>query len=271
MAGCKKDPEAPAPVDPTTEQAIPALETSEIPAEIPTISAETEIVEPENPVTETVAEPPAPAQIQPEPEPEPEILENRFEVEQFIFKFHRETQDEICGDADYFTYNGSLMLVGKIQSEIPVDMEADDFELELMTPFESYILPAWRERETLEDDEEIEQVFTRKGTEMIFFVKGYRVEDDDVVYRDDEDETGSLKNFGPLIDAVFDWKNQKFVLSVTHAELSAEDIKTGELLDLSLLMSDFNFEDEGFDQTSEFRYTGESIDSEHYNFNGECP
>jgi hypothetical protein len=269
LAGCKKEQEAPEAGQPVVESARQASEGVEISAENPADSIDVEGMGQEDSGAEPMIASKISDEAKPALEPLPEI--DRFEVERFVFKFHRETQDEICGDAEHFIYNGSMMIVGQIQSEVVVEMDAQEFELELITPFDSYILPARQEYESQSGQSRFEQVFVRKGEGAVFVVKGFHTQEDEVVYRDDDDETGTLENFGPVIDAVFDWEKQRYVLSVTRAELIAEDIKRGELLDLSLLMSDFSPEDKDFDQTMEFRYNGEPIDSDNYDYDGDCP
>ena len=193
-----------------------------------------------------------------------------FAVDKFTFEFHRETKKEVCGDWDYFAYNGSMSLAGRIQSRVPINMGAGEFELELETPLETYLLPAQRERETLDGDVEIEQVITQKRNKMIFYIKDYRVDDDDTVYRNDDDETGKLKNYGPLIDAMFDWESGKFVISVTRAELSPQDIEAGEEFSFTLSMPRGEEQDD-FEVGATLRYNGPAIDSERYYFTGDCP
>lgn len=201
----------------------------------------------------------------------PAAIIDGWVVEKFIFQFHKETKAEVCGDWDYFKYNGSMSIRGRIQTQSPIDPTAEDFELDLTTPFESYILPARRERETIYGQEREEQVIARKRNGSVWYVKNYRVDDDETVYRNDDDETGVLKNYGPLIDAMIDWKNQTFLISITRAELTAEDIESGEVFDFSLTIPRYFSENEDFDQATEFRYTGDPIDSENYEYDGDCP
>ena len=284
LAGCEKEQEGAAPARTSLDQAVRETESGEKPpgkpwvpnvVEPPPVAVET--IDQDHSVATQAATPvatPVPvldvfAEMTETPDPVAAI--DVFTVEKFIFKFHQETQAEICGDWDNFIYNGSMMIVGHIQSETPVEMAAAEFELELTTPFESYTLPAQRKRETLSGQERIEQVVVRKGQDAIFYVKDYRVDDDERVYRNDDDETGTLKNFGPLINAVFDWESQRFVLSVTRAELIAENIEPGEVFDLSIWMPRFSPAEEDFDQTTEFYYTGRTIDSDSYDYDGDCP
>ena len=269
-AGCEKEQESAAPARTSVNQVAQETESGEKPQGKPWVpDVAVEAIGQDQSMPDQKPAPEAIAKMDETDDPVAAIDE--FRVEKFTFKFHRETQDEICGDAEHFIYNGSMMIVGQIQSAVAVAMDAHEFELELITPFESYILPAWQAYESPSGQSRFEQVFVRKGEGAVFVVKGFHTQEDEVVYRDDDDETGTLENFGPVIDAVFDWEKQRYVLSVTRAELIAEDIKRGELLDLSLLMSDFSPGDEDFDQTIEFRYNGEPIDSDNYDYNGDCP
>lgn len=198
-------------------------------------------------------------------------VDDLFTVESFKFEFHRETKAEVCGDWDYFTYNGSMTLSGKLRSKFPIDMTAADFELDLMTPFESFTLPAQRERETTSGDYTNQQVIVKKSGKAVFYVKDYRLDDDERVYRNDDDDTGTLKNYGPVINAMFDLEKGSYLFTIKQIELTPEDVEPGEMFEFNLMMPRADSTQEDFDRDATKSYRGRAINSDAYYFDGDCP
>ena len=134
---------------------------------------------------------------------------DQLQVEQFSFTFHKESQQELCGDWDYFTYNGKMTISGRLVSQYPIDMTDPDFEMTIDTPLESYDLPAVYQRDDHNGDY-VEKVIIRQGRGQVFIVEDFCVDDDELVYQDGDDETGTYENHGPLLSATFDLETGTF-------------------------------------------------------------
>ena len=200
---------------------------------------------------------------------EPDGLNDGFVVNSFSFTFHKESQHEICDFWENFIYNGSVRISGALYSTHRVDFTTEDFELTLVTPFDIYSIPAVRERES-HDDFYDEPTFKRTADQR-FELDDYRMEDDVLVYADDEDEVGEYLYYGPLMDATIDFTSRSFEIRVERAELLAADIEPGDEMTfmLSFPRADRSIDD--FDEVFTWTYDGRSIAADDYYWNGDCP
>ncbi len=201
---------------------------------------------------------------------EPSARADRLRLEKYSFRFHKESRQEICGDWDYFVYKGEMTLSGRIVSAFPVDMTDPDFEMTLITPLDSYAVPATYERED-HGDGYVEKVIKRKGRGQVFQIKGFRLEDDDLVYRNDDDLIGVYKNHGPLLSATFDLQEETFKISIEREDYTAYDVEPGEEFEFHLSLARANPDLDDFDQTAIWTYQGKPINSDDYTYDGDCP
>lgn len=204
------------------------------------------------------------------PEPTGALPGDRFLVKEFTFKFHKETKREICGDDDYTVYNGTMEAKGDIASSQPVDFTAGDFALSLVTPFDIYDIPSRMEREN-HDGIYTEETFRRKGAGEVFTLKDFRLEDDDLVYRNDDDMEGYFKNHGALMTAKFDFTKNRFEIKITRGDFSPYDVAKGEEMDFMISFPRRNTELEDFDMEQTWIYQGRAINSDDYYYDGDCP
>jgi hypothetical protein len=193
-----------------------------------------------------------------------------LKINKFSFRFHKESQKEVCGDWDYFIYKGEMTMSGRLVSQYPIDMTDPDFEMSISTPLESYTLPAVYQRDD-HDDGYVEKVIKRKGRGQVFQVKDFRVEDDDLVFRNDDDMTGTYKNHGPLLSATFDLDDGTFEIEIERANFSAYDVEKGEEFEFEIAMPRADTDLDDFYQAAIWIYRGKTINSDDYSYDGDCP
>jgi len=198
-----------------------------------------------------------------------QLQTDQLQIEQFSFTFHKESQQEICGDWDYFVYNGEMTISGRLVSQYPIDMTDPDFEMSIDTPLESYTLPAVYQRDD-HDGGYVEKVIHRKGRGQLFQVKDFRVDDDDRVYRNDDDVTGTYENHGPLLSATFDLDEETFKITIEQEDYSAYDVEPGEEFEILISMPRADTDLEDFDQEALWIYQGTGINADDYTYDGDC-
>lgn len=200
----------------------------------------------------------------------PAARPDELKINKFSFRFHKESQKEVCGDWEHFIYKGEMTISGRLVSQYPINMTDPEFEMSINTPLESYSLPAVYERDD-HDDGYVEKVIKRKSRGQVFQIKVFRVEDDDLVYRNDDDMTGRYKNHGPLLNATFDLDDGTFEISIERANYSAYDVEKGEEFEIEIAMPRADTDLDEFDQTAVWIYKGKTIHSDDYSYDGDCP
>ncbi len=198
-----------------------------------------------------------------------EDVSGEFRIDRVDFKFHKETKKEVCGDWDYFIYNGSFKIEGVLKSGHLFNMTQAGFVLDLSTPFDTYTLEAFRDVDTLGDEAVTVQTFRSKRRATVFEVDDYKVMADDIVYRNENDDRGYLKNFGPILNAEFDLASGRFELKVSRGEFIANDMETGDEMGFQITLYSEQA-NKSFDGEFTYIYRGRNINSDSYLYDGDC-
>jgi 3-phytase len=200
---------------------------------------------------------------------------DRMRIDKGWFEFHKETREEICGQAEYFRKNGSLSIAGELSLQARIDMSDPNFQLSFGSEFLSFEVGAFEE--VIEPDSVpgeyktvTHQVIVSKQDKEIYTIKKHKLDPDVIVYDNGGDEFGKLENFGPIVDAVFDFEKGTFKIDVKYADIEAWDVEPDDEFEFRLTMTRISGELGDFEGKADYVYRGKSKDSRKYAWDGQC-
>jgi|GEM_PF-898853 len=200
---------------------------------------------------------------------------DRMRIDKGRFEFHKETREEICGQAEYFRKNGSLSIAGELSLQARIDMSDPNFQLSLGSEFLSFEVGAFEE--VIEPDSVpgeyktvTNQVIVSEQDKEIYTIKKHKLDPDVIVYNNGGDEFGKLENFGPIVDAVFDFEKGTFKIDVKYADIEAWDVEPDDEFEFGLTMTRISGELGDFEGKADYVYRGKSKDSKKYAWHGQC-
>ena len=168
-----------------------------------------------------------------------------WHIEKCSCKFHTPSAKELQNPDAPIRKKGALSLSGTIALQEYIDMDHPAFSLTFISNLFSFTLDPGSD------------AFTQKPGKKVYNVKNYPLEPDILVFKNQNDQTGKLLNFGPVLNAAFDLEKGTFNIKLKYLPLEPFEVNPGAPFNFNLILQRCTGTLPDFNQTDTFIYPGE--------------